>query len=126
MSSTPITFIHLSDIHFRYSISNGPYDLDEVIRNEFLIDAEVEAQKLSGVYGVLVTGDVAFGGERDEYNTAYEWLAILCERTKCSFKNVWTVAGNHDVDRNKIKGNPLAEMLRHQLRDVPLNALTVS
>jgi predicted phosphodiesterase len=123
MIANATRFLHLSDIHFRYSISDGPYDLDEVIRNELLLDANAEAKRLGGVHGVLVTGDIAFGGKCDEYDTAYKWLNTLCSQIECSFKNIWTVPGNHDVDRTKIKPNPLSELLRGELRDIPLQSL---
>src|SRR5436305_145139 len=66
MTSSTVTFLHLSDIHFRYSISKGPYDLEVVIRNELLLDAESIAKRLGGVASIFVSGDITLGGRRDE------------------------------------------------------------
>lgn len=116
-------FIHLSDIHFRYGTSNTSYDLDDVIRHELMLDAVEECKRLGGVYGVLITGDIAFAGKANEFTIAYNWLDELCRRTGCPFNHVLTVPGNHDVDRSKIKDAPLARMLHKQLRETPLSEL---
>ncbi|MDQ3816181.1 MAG: metallophosphoesterase [Acidobacteriota bacterium] len=116
-------FIHLSDIHFRYGTSNTSYDLDDVIRHELMLDAVSECRRLGGVYGVLITGDIAFAGKANEYTIAYNWLDELCRSTGCPFNHVLTVPGNHDVDRSKIKDVPLARMLHKQLRETPLSEL---
>jgi hypothetical protein len=118
-----LKFIHLSDIHFHYATSNGPYDLDDVIRHELVINAVEGAGELGGVDGVLVSGDIAFCGAHQEYDTAYQWLNYLCQETNCSINRVWTVPGNHDVDRKKIEGNRNAERLRALLRRTPTEQL---
>lgn len=124
MATDPISFIHLSDIHFRYGTSNTPYDLDDVIRNELVIDAKEEVTKAQiSVYGILISGDIAFSGIKAEYDIAYDWLDKLCKATSCSLNRIWTVPGNHDIDRRKIENNRSAERLRATLRQTPLNQL---
>jgi 3',5'-cyclic AMP phosphodiesterase CpdA len=118
-----LRFIHLSDIHFHYATSNGPYDLDDVIRHELVLNAVEGATELGGVEGVLVSGDIAFCGAHQEYNTAYQWLDKLCQATSCSINRVWTVPGNHDVDLTRIEGNRNAERLRATLRQTPTDQL---
>lgn len=115
-----IRFFHLSDIHFHYATSNSPYDLDRVIRHELVLDAAKMSADLNGVFGVLTSGDVAFSGKQSEYEIAYNWLNELCQAIGCSSKHVWTVPGNHDVDRSRIKGVPLAEIIHQQLRQTLL------
>lgn len=114
-------FIQLSDIHFHYSTSGSSYDLDDVIRHELVLDAASRSNELGGVYGVLVSGDIAFSGRPNEYATAYNWLSELCREVGCSSQHVWTIPGNHDVDRSKIRGVRLTEMLHKQLRRTPLD-----
>ncbi len=98
MSASSLKFIHLSDIHFHFSTSNSHYDLDRSIRHELVRDAAEMSKQQGGVDGILVSGDIAFSGQQSEYKTAHEWLKTLCLQTNCSFSNIWTVPGNHDVD----------------------------
>lgn len=118
-----LKFIHLSDIHFNYKTSGGHYDLDEVIRHELLLDAAQISGAMGGTDGIMVSGDIAFSGNSVEYGIAYGWLDQLCRRTSCSFSNVWTVPGNHDIDRSKIKDSPISQTLRNDLRQTPLAEL---
>ena len=65
-----IAFIHLSDIHFRKSSGNRA-DIDADLRNAILMDIKYNAKAyLSNVKGILVGGDVAFAGQREEYDIA--------------------------------------------------------
>lgn len=115
-----LKFIHLSDIHFHFKISGEHYDLDGVIRHELVLDAEQISHEMGSTNGILVSGDIAFSGNPKEYDTAYKWLDELCQKTNCSLSNVWTVPGNHDIDRSKIKDSPISQMLRKELRQTPI------
>ena len=106
-------FVHLSDIHFMRS-SGGVFDPDEDVRNELLLDAQQVASELGAPDGLLVSGDIAFSGQRNEYDIAKNWLAQLSEAVGCETAAVLTVPGNHDVDRNSIKAT--AADLRANLR----------
>ena len=70
--------MHLSDIHFLQRRSDRIYDLDQDLRNELERDAKAMRGRLGSVHGVLVTGDIAFAGRREEYDTALNWLKRLC------------------------------------------------
>lgn len=118
-----LKFIHLSDIHFNFKTSGGHYDLDEVIRHELILDAAQICGEMGGANDILVSGDIAFSGNAREYEIAYEWLDELCRRTNCSLNDVWTVPGNHDIDRSKINDSQLSQMLRGQIRQTPVNEL---
>lgn len=97
-----LNFIHLSDIHFKREISGTVYDIDQDIREQLIIDAQGMRKKFESITGVLVTGDIAFAGKENEYETALDWLRTLCDRVDCSLEEVWVVPGNHDVDRGVI------------------------
>ena len=58
--------VHLSDIHFSKS-SGGVYDLDQPLRKELENDAQEVRKMIGDADGVLVTGDIAFGGNEKEY-----------------------------------------------------------
>ena len=96
-----VVLVHLSDIHFTGSSGNSIHDLDAEVRNELLRDAAMVTKELSGVTGVLVTGDIAFSGQRAEYERAASWLREFCRAIGCPDESVWVVPGNHDVDRKK-------------------------
>jgi hypothetical protein len=121
--SAPLILLQLSDIHFRYSISNGPYDLDEVIRHELLHDATTMAPEAGGFDAILVVGDIAFAAREDEYDIAYAWLNRLATGTRTPLSKVWTVPGNHDIDRSKITTNALTQMQRTSMRDITIEDL---
>ncbi len=107
-----ISFIHLSDIHFVKS-SNNPDDIDKDLRNAILVDLKTNAKSiLDNVVGILVTGDVAFSGNDDEYNIAKDYLNEICEIFNIKPSDVYCVPGNHDVNQNVIMNStfvPLAQ-----------------
>ncbi len=109
--------VHLSDIHFREGVSDGNFDLDADIRNELLRDAAGLQKSFHAVHAILVTGDIALAGKSEEYRTATQWLRQLCETLKCREEHVWTVPGNHDVDRSKV--TPIVKTLHDKIRGAP-------
>lgn len=95
-----LVLVHLSDIHFTRSSGVSVHDLDANVRNELRLDAIKLANVLGSITGVLVTGDIAFSGNKDEYKQATDWLSEFCSAVGCAEENVWVVPGNHDVDRS--------------------------
>lgn len=111
-----LTFIHLSDIHFSKQSGGSVYDLDADVRNELALDAGRLIQKIGPATGVLVTGDIAFSGKRQEYEKAAEWLKVFCGSIVCSDENVWVVPGNHDVDHTVISSSKSVRNAHNSLR----------
>jgi len=111
-----LVLIHLSDIHFTRSSGVSVHDLDADLRNELLRDVTKLSSGLGGATGVLVTGDIAYSGQRSEYEIASAWLADLCRAVGCPEENVWVVPGNHDVDR-KVAGNKVTKSLQEGIRN---------
>lgn len=100
-----ISFIHLSDIHFRKT-SGSSVDIDADLRNAILTDVKINAKpELKNVKGVLVGGDIAFAGQKREYDFAREFLKEMTERLEIDEKSVYCVPGNHDVNQALIKGS---------------------
>lgn len=112
----PLTLVHLSDIHFRRTSDSGPDDADADVRNELARDLTAMRERLSHVYGLLVTGDIAFSGKREEYELADTWLASLTILTGCPRNNIFTVPGNHDVDRTVVERNEVIKEIHALLR----------
>ncbi len=119
-SSDTTVLIHLSDIHFGPRHDDGPLDVDCDLRHEIERDLELEiVARVGGATGILVTGDVAYSGQRENYETASKWLKKLCGVVGCSWPNVWTVPGNHDVDQNVVHGSPVLRDLHSAIRATP-------
>lgn len=94
-----ITFVHLSDIHFSPRDDLSQFDLDQHIRRALLEDLAVKPADGADYDGVLITGDIAFGGKQGDYKRAQEWLDQVFTRAGVSPATTFTVPGNHDVDR---------------------------
>lgn len=109
-----LVLIHLSDIHFTRT-SGEVHDLDTNVRNELCRDAARLSNEIGPVAGVLVTGDIAFGGQKAEYKHAADWLGKLCEVVGCPEESVWVVPGNHDVDR-ELAEDLITSMIHTKIR----------
>jgi hypothetical protein len=105
-----LILVHLSDIHFRHRGSTTAAVLDLDLRAELVRDAVTLTRELGSVTGVLVTGDVAFAGKREEYEVAEAWLDSLCDALRCERERVWAIPGNHDVDRDTHAGTAIQDM----------------
>jgi hypothetical protein len=116
VTEEPLNLLHLSDIPFHRGLSGDVYDLDNDLRNELERDVERMRQRLGVIHGVLVTGDIAFAGRKEEYETARAWLERLCDLLGCPRENVWTVPGNHDVDRSVIDQSETLRTYHAKLR----------
>lgn len=93
-----VTFVHLSDIHFdtKNTTLKGPNMASRVHLIEDLKDG---AAALGTPDAVLVTGDVAFSGQDEQYAQAREFLQKVTETVGIAHEKVQVVPGNHDVDR---------------------------
>ncbi len=111
-----LTFLHLSDIHFR-RCSGDPYDLDDPLRHQLLIDIDQVVKDLGPPDAIFVSGDIAFSGSADEYESAKVWLSEICTRHGRTFSHVFCVPGNHDVDQTEIKEDSLLSLVHSDLRN---------
>ena len=97
-----LNILHLSDIHFKYTLDGTVHDLDYDVRNELEIDVRQIIKQSGPIDAILVTGDIAFAGKADDYEVARKWLASLCKLIGCKAEQVWVVPGNHDIDRDEV------------------------
>lgn len=116
-----LRLVHVSDIHFRH----GPgWDLDADQRDQLVVDlaslVEVEGQ---GIDGILVGGDVAFKGERTQYEDALGWLRRLIDVSGCPSGGVWMVPGNHDVDWSIVDTSSIIKGFHREVREADLDVL---
>jgi predicted phosphodiesterase len=104
--SPPLLMIHLSDIHFgqeeggRKVVNDDARD--QLINQVKLIAAERAVNKQPPLNSIVVTGDIAYSGKQDEYETAAAWLDKLADAAGMSELSVQLVPGNHDVDRDQM------------------------
>lgn len=107
--------LHLSDIHFRKSEVQSTHDPNFHLRNELLRDVEGFCKALSPPDIIIVSGDVAFGGDPDEYIFATKWLSDLCAACGAPMNAIFVIPGNHDVDRTRAS-KPLVQMLHKEIK----------
>ena len=70
---------------------------------------------------ILISGDIAYRADPEEYSVAAEWLDSLANKVGCSQKNVFTVPGNHDVDRSIVGNDILVQSVRNNVLGAKLN-----
>ncbi len=94
--------LHLSDIHFKNGDAGSAMDLDHHLRNVLVRDAQEQCAALEAVPdAILVSGDIAYAGDAEEYNFAQTWLEALCKACGCEdTRNVVVIPGNHDVQQD--------------------------
>lgn len=99
--------LHVSDIHFCTPDCNDPpNDPEQPFRTVLLNDVRTRVSESNPVNAIIVTGDIAFKGDPDEYKVATNWLNELAVAAKCSPDRIYVVPGNHDVDRKIIERTP--------------------
>jgi predicted MPP superfamily phosphohydrolase len=94
-----ITWLHLSDLHFR---SSQTYDRNIVLKTLLEdIAQRVRNDSLQPDF-IVISGDIAFSSRPEEYNLATKFLDDLLKTTNLPKERLFLVPGNHDVDRNAI------------------------
>lgn len=102
LPQSELVIVHLSDIHFRKEWSANIENQEHDIRNELERDLRNLCPRISRVSAILITGDIAFSGNEDEFKLAKNWISRICELVEC--QTVLVTPGNHDVAR------PVAEI----------------
>lgn len=117
----PAVLVHLSDIHFTGN-DDALAKRNRGVRVELMRDLEIMQQKLGRATAVVVTGDIAFSGEKSQFVTAKAWLDEVARLVGTENCQVLTVPGNHDVNWASI--TPSARIAREKLRTCPLSDIT--
>jgi predicted phosphodiesterase len=98
---TTFTWLHLSDLHLRgneTSVDRGRFE-------DMLFDINVQQEEI-GLQpdAVFFTGDIAFSGQKDQYDQASKWLDKVLEACGLQGRRdrMFIVPGNHDVDRGEV------------------------
>lgn len=110
-------FLHLSDIHFREFEFGSAQDPHYGTRRRMVEDIDAQFQKFGEAPDrILISGDIAFSGQKQEYDFAREWLDELCDSIGIPHDAVVLVPGNHDVDQ-RVSESIVVRGLRRQLID---------
>lgn len=107
--------LHLSDIHFRKTEIGTAQDPNFHLRNELVRDVQHQCDLLGPPDAIVVSGDVAFGGDPDEFAYATRWLTTLCNACGGSLETVFVVPGNHDVLRESAERN-LVQLIHREIK----------
>lgn len=120
MTDQSLTWLHVSDIHFRHGDEH--HQLDQALVLNALRDDVfdlLEAGRVPRPDLVLVTGDIGTtGAGRDsaEYDAASEWFREVLAGLGLDGRSVLCVPGNHDVDRGVASSNRMLKYLLTALR----------
>jgi 3',5'-cyclic AMP phosphodiesterase CpdA len=118
--------LHLSDIHFRKGEVGTAMDPNAHLRSELLRDAAAQCERIGAVPdAILVSGDVAFAGNPDEYAYALSWLDKLCRGCGTALSAVFVIPGNHDVVRS-VASRTLIQTIHRAIKstaDIALESL---
>lgn len=84
----------LSDIHFLSLYDE--MDCNASIRKVFLRDLKDFRDEHGVVNHILVCGDIAYKGVKEEYDKAHIFFKELCNIVGCNLEEIYIVPGNHD------------------------------
>ncbi len=113
-----LNLFHFSDIHFnRRHIDR--WDPDEDLRREVVRDLERVTDKAGPADAVLITGDIAFSGQHNEYAALRGWLGKVAELACHDPGAVLMVPGNHDVDLKVAASSRVTRLAQERVRQIP-------
>lgn len=76
-------------------------DPNQLLREKLKEDLSHMCETLGEIPDVIiVSGDIAYSGNKIEYSFAREWLSELCNVIGADYRSVFVIPGNHDVDRS--------------------------
>lgn len=117
-----IRILQISDIHFLSCEDED--DNYSQLRQRLLDDVDDLICTRGDVDVILVCGDIANKGQREEYDKAHQFFTELASHSHCSLDRIYLVPGNHDVNWNSHKTT--RELLRKELFDEKTNDETLS
>lgn len=109
--------VHLSDIHFKKGISGTAMDPNSFIKKEFINDIAEQCRLIGeSPAAIIISGDIAFAGQKEEYAAALSWLEEICSKSNTDLSKIFLVPGNHDIDRGMAE-NKVTASLRKTIND---------
>lgn len=117
-----LIFLHLSDIHFQRGCVGDVHDQNAEVRNELQRDIRRLRSILPRVDGIVISGDIAFGGKSEEYEYATNWLDAIREAVDCPKLGIMVTPGNHDIDRDMVGAGSDARVVQERIRSATTHA----
>lgn len=95
----PICWLHISDIHMQVSKA---WSQDVVLK---AMCDDIAKQRKEGVTPdfILVTGDLAFSGNAEEYKLVGSFFDAMSAASGVQKDQIFCIPGNHDIDRERQK-----------------------
>lgn len=91
-----VRILIISDIHL-WSLPNE-HDQFYPIRRKLLEDIKDYTAAKGPISHILISGDIAAKGAKDEYKQATQFINELCKKANCPEHEVYLIPGNHDKD----------------------------
>lgn len=113
-----LLILHLSDIHFRKMEVSTAQDPNFHLRNEIVRDVVGQCRTLGPPDVIIISGDIAFAGDPEEFSFATSWLRELCQACGASLQSVFVCPGNHDVVRAQANKN-LVQLIHRSIKASP-------
>ena len=95
----PITWLHISDFHFREEETWA----QNTVSRAMLDNIHRRCENGLKVDFVLATGDLAYSGDEAQYLLVRHFLRDLSTTANLPLRMIYCVPGNHDVIRNRKK-----------------------
>ena len=103
-----LRILQLSDIHnISCPKAMDPY---KSMRKGLIQDIKAYYEhNQSSFDAILICGDIAFSGAKEEYDKSKEFIEKVCDVVDCKLSQVYVVPGNHD--KNRKEGKPALRRL---------------
>jgi len=111
-----VKLLHLSDLHITTADAGTQFDRDAKIREALISDLGKEDR--NNFAAILVTGDLAYHGESEEFTRVKGWLEELRTETNVSPEGLFVIPGNHDVNRKTVSKDSSIWDLHQSLRKI--------
>ena len=95
----PICWLHISDIHLRV----GTAWSQDVVLRAMCEDMARHRKAGKAPDFILVTGDLAYSGNAEEYKLVASFFDALVLATGVPKERIFCIAGNHDIERERQK-----------------------
>ena len=108
-----MNILFLSDLHFgREFVSDECKDREAI--QESLIQTIIDLPQNIKPHYIVVTGDVAWTGAENEYNSAYNWFSRLLSKLGYEGDRITFCVGNHDINRRVAVGIPFGNIKKQK------------